>query len=138
MFNVLCSMQHCHHQYMVSLVMFVGVILLPIVYGFKRSEAKFPGQMGLCSPSGSSLMCFRVREVSGSSLHAQQTLSRNTPYRDAIRGEFRQQTSRGHNEDLITLDARYGVLRNNGKCVARTFKLIEHSLNLCFTTSISR
>jgi len=27
--------------------MFAGVILLPIVYGFKRSEAKFPEQMGL-------------------------------------------------------------------------------------------
>lgn len=122
---------------MVSLVMFAGVILLPIVYGFKRSEAKFPGQMGLCSPAGSSLMCFRVREVSGSSLHAQQTLSRNTPYRDAIRGEFRQQTSRGHNEDLITLEARYGVLRRNRKCVARTFRLIKHSFNLYLSMSMS-
>lgn len=137
MFNVSSSTQYCHHQYMVSLVMFAGVILLPIVYGFKRSEAKFPGQMGLCSPPGSSLMCFRVREVSGSSLHAQQTLSRNTPYRDAIRGEFRQQTSRGHNEDLITLDARYGVPRSNEKCVARTFSLIEHSFNLCLSMSMS-
>lgn len=127
---------------MVSLVMFAGVILLPIVYGFKRSEAKFPGQMGLCSPPGSSLMCFRVREVSGSSLHAQQTLSRNTPYRDAIRGKFRQQTSRGHNEDLITLDVRYGALRSNGKCVARNFRahrtFIQPSFNLCLSVSMPR
>jgi len=82
-------------------------------------------------------MCFRVREVSGSSLHAQQTLSRNMPYRDAIRGEFRQQTSRGHNEDLITLETRYGVLRRNRKCVTRTFSLIEHSFNLYLSMSMS-
>lgn len=35
-------------------------------------------------------------------------------YRDAIRGEFRRQTSRGHNEDLITLEARYAPTKVPG------------------------
>lgn len=104
--------------------MLAGVIPLPlprpppIVYGFKRLEAKFRGQMGLCNPPGTSLMCFRACELSGSAMHARRTPSRNTPYRDAIRGEFRRQTSRGHNEDLITLEARYAYERVPGEvCV---------------------
>lgn len=60
-------------------------------------------------------MCFRA--LSGSSMH--QMLSRNMPYRDAIRGKFPRQTSRGHNEDLITLEARNAasLAKYSGKCV---------------------
>lgn len=113
---------------------FAGVIPPSIIYGFKRFEAKLPGQMGLHSSLESSSMRFRARELSGSPL---QTLSRNTPYRDVIRGEFRRQTSRGHNEDLITLDVRYSI-----RIPASTWQELLGSSNVYLTfylgTSLGR
>lgn len=74
-------------------------------------------------------MCSRACELSGSAIHAQRTLSRNTPYRDAIRGEFRRQTSRGYNEDLIMLGTAYDTtsFESAGRCDTKAFifRLIE-------------